>query len=491
MDLHTANHKLLRLLRAEKPLWQRPWVSYKELLEQFRSRDALLQALESLLGADNVVVRMRLTPEGRDLLLYRVPRGLAVPSVREPESVSVDVDDTEFPSNHDFEAEPEGGVPATIASSTSRRANLFRVSPNTNMHATHAVERSVSAGSGHDLKEVFSEFGLCLESISKHTAVGATFDRYELLPGRGTQMAALRRVAEDVGRVLGCVGPPTFTSIPGSRSVMMDVPLPRRRPLPLFPVLEKLPSTHGLWVAMGMAPSGELVARNLEAMVHILVGGATGSGKTRWLMALVIGLACRLSPLELEILLVDVKGTDFLGFASLPHLRGGAVLTDPWEAIAAVRELLEVELPARTEILRRAGCANMVDLREKGGNVYVKPVVVIIDEFADLMCVLSKSERLEFERDIVRLAQRGRSVAIHLVLATQRPTTNFVSGAIKTNMPTRVAFRLPQRVDSAVILDRPGAEALLGNGDMLLLHDGQVQRLQSYYVDADDIRRLV
>jgi len=208
-------------------------------------------------------------------------------------------------------------------------------------------------------------------------------------------------------------------------------------------------------------------------------------------MALVIGLACRLSPLELEILLVDVKGTDFLGFASLPHLRGGAVLTDPWEAIAAVRELLEVELPARTEILRRAGCANMVDLREKGGNVYVKPVVVIIDEFADLMCVLSKSERLEFERDIVRLAQRGRSVAIHLVLATQRPTTNFVSGAIKTNMPTRVAFRLPQRVDSAVILDRPGAEALLGNGDMLLLHDGQVQRLQSYYVDADDIRRLV
>jgi S-DNA-T family DNA segregation ATPase FtsK/SpoIIIE len=282
-----------------------------------------------------------------------------------------------------------------------------------------------------------------------------------------------------------------FTSIPGSSLVMMDVPRLTRRALPLFPALNKLPSTHGMWVAMGMAPSGELVALDLERMVHVLIGGSTGSGKTRWLMALVISLASRLSHVDLEVLVVDVKGTDFLGFTGLPHLRGGTVLTDPVEAIRAVRNLLEVELPARTESLRSAGCANMVDLRKKGGGFHAKPIVVIVDEFADLLCVLSKAERLEFERDIIRLAQRGRSVAIHLVLATQRPTTEFVSGAIKANMPTRVAFRLPQRVDSGVILDRPGAEGLLGNGDLLLLCEGQLQRLQGYFVASEDVPRFV
>jgi DNA segregation ATPase FtsK/SpoIIIE-like protein len=484
----TTKTRLLTMLGAQQPLWKRRWVSQDDLLKQVRSREQLLGALEELIDKDQAIIRVQFTAHGRDLLLERPPK-LA-------KATAVNLNKT---SDDDCEPDDLGGEiePKASPNNSMNRASMDPASRHSSPQAIPCKEECLvetrndpTEVCAADLKRVLKEFGFTILEIADRVETGPRVRRFRIVPGPGVKLASLRRCAEDVARVLGCRGELLFGSLPGERYVALDIPRSDKDIVPLLPALERLPKSPGLWLAVGMTPSGDYIAVDLECLPHLIVAGATGSGKTLWLLCAVLSLALRIGPANLEIVIIDPKGLDFSALTSLPHLRGGRVITDPTEAIDLLKDLLERELPARTELLRRAGCVNMRELRQRG-NDEAKNIVVVIDEFADLMTVFQKSEREDFEKDVLRLAQRARAVGIHLILATQRPTAEFITGAIKTNMPTRISFRVPERVDSFVILDRQGAESLLGEGDLLMLNDGRLQRLQGYYISQDEIVRLL
>jgi S-DNA-T family DNA segregation ATPase FtsK/SpoIIIE len=282
--------------------------------------------------------------------------------------------------------------------------------------------------------------------------------------------------------------------LPGERYVALDLPRSDRQVVPFGPALEALRSHEGkdgLRIPLGVTPEGESVVIDLCVQPHIAIAGATGSGKTMLMVTSLAALVSQLSPEQVEVLIIDPKALDFVPFASLPHVRGGHIITEPEEAIDALIDLTEHELPRRTQLLQDAGCSSLRDLRARRPDLAVKYIVVAIDEYADLVAVLGKAARPAFERQILRLTQRARAIGIHIILATQRPSTEFVTGAVKSNLPTRIAFRLPQRIDSMVILDQPGAERLLGSGDMLLSRDGRIQRIQGYFASMEESASLM
>ncbi len=178
-------------------------------------------------------------------------------------------------------------------------------------------------------------------------------------------------------------------------------------------------------------------------------------------------------------------------FDRLPHLREGRIIYDPAEAIDMLRAILNEELDARTRLLAQARCPNNLEYNRRNPSQRIPWLVIVVDEFADIMLTLARNERETFERQIGRLAAIGRAKGIHLVLATQRPTTDVITGTIKANIPARISFRLPSLTDSRTILDQGGAEHLLGQGDMLALIDGEMQRLQGYYAPYDEIDTIL
>jgi DNA segregation ATPase FtsK/SpoIIIE-like protein len=190
-------------------------------------------------------------------------------------------------------------------------------------------------------------------------------------------------------------------------------------------------------------------------------------------------------------MLVDPKQMDFGIFENLPHLQDHRIFYEPDEAIEALRHLLRVERPRRTELIRQANCPNNLEYNRRYPDKRLPWLVVVIDEFADLIFSLNKRERDEFEKQVNRLAATGRSVGIHLVIATQRPTTDVITGTLKANITARVSFRLPSQIDSRTILDRTGAENLLGCGDMLVSINNDIQRLQGYYGSFEEFQRIL
>ena len=343
-----------------------------------------------------------------------------------------------------------------------------------------------------NLFDIIKNHKVSVEEVDPNRAqVGPSVIRYRVKLAPGAKVSKLRRSAEDIGREMAAEATPIIDNIPGEIYVSVDIARPDRRVEYLSPkILENLPSDPhkvlDLNIAAGVTPGGEHVVVNLASMPHMLVAGSTSSGKTVFLHSILMSLLSKLSEDELEILLIDPKATDFPLYKDVPHLRGGKVYTESKEALVQLRKLTSTELPRRTEILQEAGFPNIREYNAKEFNL-MKPIVVIVDEYADLVTMLSKKERDSFEKAMTRLAQRARSVGIHLVLATQRPGVSTLSGLLKANIPCRVAFRLPQQVDSRVTLDQQGAENLLGKGDMLLKQDKAI-RLQGYFISTEEIR---
>jgi len=343
------------------------------------------------------------------------------------------------------------------------------------------------------LADVLESFGIKIAELDPSKAqVGPSVVRYRVKLAPGSKVSKLRSSAEDIGRELSCKTAPIIDNIPGEPFVGVDLARPNRVVEYLAPALAKLPETGllDLNVAAGVTPGGEDIIIKLTKLPHMLVAGSTASGKTVFLHSLLLSLLSRLSSEDIEILIVDPKATDFSIYRNVPHLRGGKVFTESEDAIKQIRKLTSVELTNRTKVLQSAEVPNISEYNSKNYSPLMKPIVVIIDEYADLLSVLSKSEKSSFEGEIVRLAQRARSVGIHLVIATQRPGTDTLSGLLKANIPCRVAFRLPQRVDSQTALDSTGAENLLGMGDMLFKSD-VTQRLQGYFMPSEEISELL
>lgn len=358
-----------------------------------------------------------------------------------------------------------------------------------------AAERERIVQTAGDIYRVLRDLGIKVAGqVDPSVAdIGPSVIRYKVRLQTGERVATLESRARDLMRELALENEPIIDNLPGTTYVGIDLPRPRPRPAPLRPVLDAFvrPSGYGLTFPIGLTPSGEIQSLDLTTLPHMLVAGTTGSGKTMFLYSLVVGLTRLYGPNEVQLLLVDPKETDFVFFRRLPHLRGGDVLTDPREAIDALKALLDEELEQRTVLLKDALARDIQGYNTLPRRAPIAPIVVVIDEFADLADVMGKQEREGFEQSLRRLAQRARNVGIHLVLATQRPTTDVVTGNLKANLPCRVSFRLASQVDSRTILDTGGAEHLLGRGDMLLVRDGRLRRLQGFLLNEADIFELL
>lgn len=355
-------------------------------------------------------------------------------------------------------------------------------------------ERELIVRQAAELRRILRDHGVQVQELDADKAqLGPSVIRYRVRLRSGAKVSALRSRAEDIGRELASRTTPFIDNIVGENYVGIDLERPKRRTLALATAVEALPEVTGLQlpVAVGIAPDGSQVSVDLVQLPHLLVAGSTLSGKTVFLHAVLLSLIAKLPPERLELMIVDPKATDFVLYNGLPYLRSGQVITEAEDAIDHLRRLTDEEMRERTATLQRARLPNISEYNIAHPNAPLRPIVVVIDEYADLIAVLSKKDRAEFEREINRLAQRARSVGIHLVLATQRPTADIVTGQLKANMPCRVSFRLPQRVDSQTILDQSGAENLFGRGDMLLMLNDRLMRLQGYYMSPQEMTRFL
>ena len=321
--------------------------------------------------------------------------------------------------------------------------------------------------------------------------VGPSVIRYKVRLRPGERTSAVQGRARDIMREIAAEKEPIIDVLPNTNFVYVDLPRPQRQPAYLRPLLEDpTPTTGRLVCPIGVTPGGEVVEVDIAALPHMLVAGSTGSGKTIFLYSLIVGLCARYRPEELTLILIDPKQTDFVYFDDMPHLHGQGVIVDPEEAVGTLRRLLDVELEQRTIRLKEAKARDITSYNERHPASPIPSIVVVIDEFADLADVMDGSERDEFDSSLRRLAQRARNVGIHLILATQRPTTGIVNGTIKANLPCRVSFRLASHVDSQTILGKPGAEKLLGNGDMIFDWNGDTMRLQGFFVPEGELLSL-
>ncbi|WP_405140683.1 DNA translocase FtsK [Sphaerisporangium sp. NBC_01403] len=349
----------------------------------------------------------------------------------------------------------------------------------------------VAAAARH-LDSAFAKYGLAVEPFDTSLAYsGPSVIRFRTRTLGKLSITDIERRARDISREVAAVGEIAVGHEPGY--VTIDVPRQNRRSVPLAEVLGELdrPMKPGaLSFIAGVAPSGSVHVADLSRLPHLLVAGATGSGKSVFLRGLLVELLRARTSAQLELVIVDPKRLDFAPFAKAPHVRNGQIISDPDAALEILRSTLDSELERRQPILEAAGVSSASEFYESGGTLEELPqLVILVDEFADI--VLSGSDRKAFSELIQRYAQLTRAYGIFLVLATQRPSVDVITGSIKANLSARIAFSLPSARDSMTVLDQGGAESLLGDGDLLFYRNGKVERLQAPLTNLSDVRAVL
>jgi len=367
-----------------------------------------------------------------------------------------------------------------------------------------SVEDEMVKDDMEDIKEkcirlnlVFKNYGIKAFPVSEDLVQRtARFTRFkiELRPGETLKRLVDRR--QDIARELEAYGEVFIDNIKGTRYVGMDVPFENNnKPLLLLEHLNELVNDEeSLNVLSGQTPDGLYKNINLAKAPHMLIAGTTGSGKTVFLYSILVSLLSQFSEEELELLIIDPKQTDFHFFSNIPYLREGGVLTDADEAIEALRRINTVDKEIRTKIIKEADSRDIDSYNKKNPQKPMKRLVIVIDEYADLIQAAElkgREVKKEFEINLCMLAQRVRNLGIHLVIATQQPKATIVTSSLKAVLPFRVSFRLPSHVDSQTILDRSGAEDLLGKGDMLMLTDSELIRMQGFYISEDELKEFL
>jgi DNA phosphorothioation-dependent restriction protein DptH len=342
-----------------------------------------------------------------------------------------------------------------------------------------------------DLKQALDSLGVNVHPPNPSTAsVGPRKIGINVLPKEGQKVEGILRNLDTVSVQIQAQGDIVGTRIPSKGAVRLEIPHGDPRDIYLRDGLEALPDSppEALRVPVGVDTENTHHTLSLTEERHALIGGATGSGKSNFLSTIVSSLALTQSPDDLTISLLDPKGVDFGRFASLPHVQNGGYFDTPEACTNYLRSVVSEEIPDRKAHLRDANVSSLKELYENAEMLDVEKIpfhVIIIDEYADL--VMSVDDVGAFEDAVTRLAQIGRALGIVVLLATQRPSADIVSGKIKANFPCRISFRLPSNTDSRVILDEPGAEDLQGSGDMLLhTQAGAKHNLQGYYLTPSD-----
>jgi S-DNA-T family DNA segregation ATPase FtsK/SpoIIIE len=338
------------------------------------------------------------------------------------------------------------------------------------------------------LVEALSHFGVQAKVIG--TVAGPHITRYELRLAPGTKVAKVAQLKDDLAYALAATDIRILAPIPGKQAVGVEVPNAKRRIVRLGDVFQEPPADWSpLTVWLGKDVAGKAIGADLAKMPHLLVAGTTGAGKSGAINAMLASVLLRASPHELRLVLVDPKQVELNHYESIPHLLT-PVITSPRMAANALQNLVR-EMEQRYGTMSLARTRSLPELnkvREGRGEPPLPYIMCVIDELADLMMVAPA----DVEDSIIRLAQKARAVGIHLVLATQSPRVDVITGMIKANVPSRIAFAVSSQTDSRVILDQNGAESLLGQGDMLFSPVGssRLQRIQGAYVDEPQIAKL-
>lgn len=331
--------------------------------------------------------------------------------------------------------------------------------------------------------------------------VGPTVTLYEIIPAEGVRIAKIKRLEDDIALSLAAKGIRIIAPIPGKGTIGIEVPNKDPQTVSIRSVIASKKFQEckmDLPMAMGATISNEVFIADLAKMPHLLVAGATGQGKSVGLNTIIASLLYKKHPAELKFVLVDPKMVEFSLYrklerhylAKLPD-EEDAIITEPSKVVATLNSLC-IEMDNRYALLRDADVRSIKEynakfvarrLNPEKGHRYLPYIVVIVDEFADLIMTAGK----EIETPIARIAQKARAVGMHMIIATQRPSTNVITGVIKANFPGRIAFRVSQMVDSKTILDRTGANQLIGRGDMLFSNNGEMDRVQCAFIDTPEV----
>ncbi len=351
------------------------------------------------------------------------------------------------------------------------------------------------------IRKTLMDFGIPIISIE--ATVGPTVTLYEIVPDKGVKIARIRNLVDDIALSLSAVGVRIIAPIPGRGTVGIEVANKDPQVVSMRTVLQSrafAECRYKLPIALGSTISNEVYIADLAKMPHLLVAGATGQGKSVGLNAIIASLIYRKRPDELKFVMIDPKMVEFSLYAKIEsHYLAKipdaeeAIITDMSKAVETLSSLC-VEMDDRYQLLK--GNSRNVEeynekvksgkLRESDGHRFLPYIVVIVDEFSDLIMTAGK----DVEMPIARLAQKARAVGIHVIIATQRPSTNVITGIIKANFPARIAFKVTSGVDSKTILDTTGAQQLIGRGDMLVSHNSEMTRTQCAFIDTPEVERI-
>ncbi len=350
------------------------------------------------------------------------------------------------------------------------------------------------------LEETLKSFGI--EGKVNQINCGPTITSFEVQPAIGVKVQKIKALENDIALNLQAKSIRIIAPIPGKAAVGVEIPSLHPQPVTLKEILAHYQTQKkkaSIPLLLGKTVAGEYVATDLTKMPHLLIAGATGSGKSVCINTIVISILMNISPDKVKLLMVDPKKVELTQYSELPHMIA-PVITEAHGAYAALQWLVR-EMHHRYEMFKQTGCRNItsfnhrkIDREKEASLTFEVPeklplMVAIIDEFADLMMVSSS----DLETPIARIAQMARAVGIHLILATQRPSREVITGIIKANFPTRIAFKVASRINSQIILDENGAESLLGNGDLLFSPPGtsSLVRAQGAFISDKDINEIV
>ena len=350
--------------------------------------------------------------------------------------------------------------------------------------------------------ETLANYNISISNIK--ATIGPTVTLYEIIPEAGVRISKIKNLEDDIALSLSALGIRIIAPIPGKGTIGIEVPNKKPTVVSMHSVIssEKFQkSEFELPVAIGKTISNETLVFDLAKMPHLLMAGATGQGKSVGLNAVLSSLLFKKHPAEVKFVLVDPKKVELTLYnkierhylAKLPDT-DEAIITDNKKVINTLNSLC-IEMDNRYELLKNASCRNIVEYNKKfkdrklnpnDGHRFLPYVVLVVDEFADLIMTAGK----EVETPIARLAQLARAIGIHLIIATQRPSVNVITGVIKANFPARIAFRVTSKIDSRTILDSSGADQLIGRGDMLFTQGNELIRIQCAFVDTPEIELL-
>lgn len=375
------------------------------------------------------------------------------------------------------------------------KARIFELPPLALLDDVPYASRQVpSEDKSQALLQALDAFGVKAKLLQ--IVRGPTVTRYELQPARGVKVSKFTSLTKDIALALASTAVRIEAPIPGKSAIGIEIPNKHTDLVVIKDILRDSVFTNskGLTVALGKDLSGRPVVTDLQKMPHLLVAGTTGSGKSVCVNGLILSLLYRFTPDQLQLMMVDPKQVELSVYEDIPHLVGfadspkGEIIVDPKKAASALNQVVNL-MEERYKLFAENKVRNLAEYNQKFEDQPLPWFVVIIDELADLMMVASKS----VETSICRIAQKARAAGIHLVLATQRPSADVITGLIKVNIPSRIAFAVSSQIDSRVILDTGGAEQLLGKGDMLFqpVDASDPKRLQGGYVNNDEIFRVV